>query len=242
MKKTTTYILAFTFVLATIVSCGKTSRGKISNEWKISSYEDKSSYTSGTLKIDYSEIGTDASFQRTTTQGSNSSIVEGKISTNDITINKDGTWSGASEMDYTVTNDGDFGATSTTKTIVKESRSGTWSFIGKNKTEEFKKNEKVIFNILSLDKTETAISVVSFPGTTETSSWTTTNSESLTYNSGQVNMIFHIDESSRKELKLSTDDKTTWNNKETWSSGGISGTESYSGSQSGFTRMTLTKK
>lgn len=188
MKKIFICTLSVAFLAAGLASCGKSSKGKMANEWKVTEYNSTETETeSNGDKTVYTTTMTETSGTNTTASTSGGSTTTTTstftVNTNEMTIEKDGTWT--STRDVSATSSG-----VTTKMTM--TASGTWSFVGKTKGDEFKKNERVMFNTLS----ETSTQVVSFGGTSQTS--TSTDS----YMTGENVMIYTVTESKGKELAL----------------------------------------
>ncbi len=176
----------------------------MANEWNVTSLtsEETSINASGdktvstTTMTDGKITDTDIS---TNTSGTVTAVRNGTVKEYSYTIEKDGTWKSTTDMTYT--NSSSTG--SSTATIVTNT-SGSWSFLSKNKTGDFKKNERVVFNILKED--------VKTNGSNTFSNVTTTysNTDNNTYAEGENADIFLVVESKKKELKLSqTYDETT---------------------------------
>lgn len=193
MKKVIYSTLSVALLTAGLISCGKSSKGKMVNEWKITSMEESSTNTSasGYVSKDVTTY-TETTYQNTTTNGSNpSTSTDGKVITHTMTISKDGTWTMNRETSYQYTTPLTNKAHTVTRVI---SNSGTWSFVGKTKGDEFKKNERVLFNTLSTSTT------VTDKNTTDNQS--TTDVYSDTYATGENPLIYTVVESKAKELQL----------------------------------------
>lgn len=201
MKKVIFSILSISLLAGGISSCAKSSKGKMSNDWKIDNYEVKTVETenngdktitttsmSGSTVTMKTEDAPASGPSTTTTQ-------TGVLNDGTYTIKKDGTWTMGTTFTFTST-------PSTGVTIVSKytnMQSGTWAFVGKNKEEDFKKNERVLFNTLSSSSTTSSVTTIGG------SSSTTNSSSSDTYLSGENTMIYTVTESKSKELKLSSD-------------------------------------
>lgn len=192
MKRITVYTLSVAFLAAGMISCGKTTRGKMINDWNVESSNSEITFLgSDGEKLVTNEVITDNSIttkyiQTSADGGTETSSSTGKVNANSWAIKKDGTWTWTRELEYS-----EGGGQ---KMITEQS--GTWSFISKNKEEGFKKNERVIFNVLSYKFTQifsTNGSVVS------------TDSESDTYLTGERAMFFTVKNSSNKLLEMEMD-------------------------------------
>ncbi|MEX1192598.1 MAG: hypothetical protein WEA99_11540 [Brumimicrobium sp.] len=203
MKKILIYSLSIMVVAGAAISCKKTSKGKMSNDWELDSWSetttdvnddgDRSVRTreaSGSnFTVTYSQ--TDIGEPTTTTS------ISGTLNDFSYTIEKDGNWS--RDFSYTLTYSETQGGIETDYVEkVEISESGTWNFLGN--VDEFKKNERVVFNTLRATETTDLTSTYEFAGETETENSTTT--ETLTYNDGDMADIMVVVESKRKELQM----------------------------------------
>lgn len=209
MKKRT--IIALALVIGIGASCKKTSKGKLDNTWTVISFETSSSNTdwdgTRTEASEGSELKVKNTYTNTPTGGLTSTATNEKdIVQHTKTYKKDGTWSAVFETQITFT---DPGVAVYTGNERLES-SGTWAFVGKEKAGDFKKNERIVENTLLTKYIETEIETP-VGGSTVSSSETETN----TYITGENTKILRIAESSRKELKLITDEDNT----STWTDG-----------------------
>lgn len=186
MKRASIYMLSVAFLTAGIISCGKTTRGKMVNDWKVitSSKEYNYSAQSGE-KLLMTEVEADNSYTiKSEHTNPGDSTTDTYISTwtvveNSWSIKKDGTWIWKRHLKSELGSDTD-------ERIMTQS--GTWSFIRKNKTDEFKKNERVLFNVL-LSEERQIISLSDVTGSTS-------------YKTGEKSLIFSVKESSRKLLEM----------------------------------------
>lgn len=228
MKKLFVYGLSIALV-AGATSCGKSSKGKMANDWTISVWEQSSSYTDNDGDVTKTTVNatettitivdTDASGTSTTTNGT--------MNMNTYTIAKDGTWS--SELQVTFV-DAQTGFTVTQ--VSKMTASGTWDFLGG--VGEFKKNERVVFNTLS-STDESSITVAITGGATTTDKDVTTE----TFADGENAQIFLIEESKGKELILKSEGANIYKNTDTPASGTVS---TWSDSSTESLRMTMIQK
>lgn len=224
MKKLFVYGLSIALV-AGAASCKKSSKGKMANEWTISSYE--STITSTTTNTgspadtDVQSISSDGA-TLTITSSSNGTAndpVTGTVNAFTYTIEKDGTWS--SLMDITTTQTIDIGGTVYTATTnSKEESTGTFDFLN-GVSKDFKKNERVVFNTLT-SKT-TTVSSSDIPGSSSS-----TDVDDYTYAEGENSMIYVITESKKKSLILTSAENNTYT------------TDGYNSTDVGSTTMTLT--
>ena len=199
MKKSFIYGVGIALLAIGLNSCGKTTKQKITNDWKIVSQEEeqesswdqtdqdsywKSSMTESTVSTYNSYTFMDVGGPTTYTSQHTGIVKENKIE-----IRKDGTWQWIQELSY----DENVGGGNTQNDTYKKDLSGTWSFVGKTKGNDFKKNERVVFNIL-LNKSSTI----------QTQNQTIVNeySDETTYLTSENTLTFTVKESKRKELQL----------------------------------------
>ncbi|MGV3612531.1 MAG: hypothetical protein ACO1N0_16350 [Fluviicola sp.] len=200
MKKQIIYGLSLIFLAAGLNSCGKTTKRKITNDWKIVSLEQKqesiynqnsqgnywkSTMNETTVSINSVYYNLDANGVPYTSVNETT----GEVKENKLSIKKDGTWEWAQELVYTDDPGNGNQHTSTTGTIL----SGTWSFVGRTKGDDFKKNERLLMNILVhknsiLEKDQTSV-LNDF-------------SDETTYLTGENTMTFTVKESSKKEMRI----------------------------------------
>ncbi len=193
MKKIAIYTLCFTFLAAGATSCAKTSKGKVTNEWKIVSYErnESGTYQNGNTSSLIIKM-TESSFTRELTDKDNNGTVhfynysEGSVNSHELTIKKDGTWSSVQDITYVFSNNNG------TNRIVTE-ESGTWSFVGKTKGDDFKKNERMLFNVLNRSEKSTS---------TNGNNVTSDDLTSTTFLTGENLKIYTIKESKKEEMQL----------------------------------------
>ena len=200
MKKLILSTLSVVVIAAAISSCGKSSKGKMSNDWKIESYDRTSTEVdSDGDKTVTTEVYNGSSITQTvssTTNGFTTTQTQTATMTDPtFKIEKDGTWSTSKTMVF-VQDTPNPGIKNTTTSTLTES--GTWSFVGKNKDEDFKKNERVLFNTLNSSQTSST--------TTTGSSIATSYSSSDTYKTGELVQIYTVAESKKKALELTSEE------------------------------------
>jgi hypothetical protein len=110
----------------------------------------------------------------------------GIVNVHELILKKDGTW--ALNRDFTEQYEN--GASS--KVVFEQT--GTWTFVGKTKGDDFKKNERLLFNVL----TEKKNSVYTNNDQVVVSQFTSND----TYLTGELVLIYTIKESKNKELEL----------------------------------------
>lgn len=192
MKKLFVYGLSIALV-AGAASCKKSSKGKMSNEWTMSTMTQTSSdrdsngdVTSSTMDITggvLTIVDTDANGDVTTYTGTADAHWH---------IMKDGTWDRT--MTMTITSYTAGGTTVDVNLVNVETSAGTWDFLG-GVDADFKKNERVVFNTTSSSSSQT----FSFGGTSST------DVSSATYANGEMAEVFVVVESKGKELQLMMD-------------------------------------
>ncbi len=192
MKRITIYTACLAFLAVGMTSCAKTTKKKVTNEWKIVSYEksELGTYQNGNttnLNVKMSE----SSFTRELLDKDNNgtatyhSYSQGDVNSHELTLKNDGTWNSVQDITY------NFGNDATNKMVTKES--GTWSFVGKTKGDEFKKNERILFNVLT--RSERSLSK---NGNTIVSEEIT----NTTFLTGESLLIYTIKESKKDEMQL----------------------------------------
>jgi len=222
MKKLFIYGLSFAVVAGSVSSCKKSSKGKVSNDWSVTGYEFSekdagTNYTSNTTKtLSGSSLKITGSFTSGGTTTPDEPITQ-SIQDWSYVINKDGTWSRT--KNYTVVTEKELVNASFTTVkyneteVHKTTEGGNWNFVGKNKTEEFKKNERIAFNTLSYEGS-TATSN-DYSGTTPTvptvSTVTVTDTWSGTIEVGTSLEVYTIVESKKKSLTLKMNNNSTSN-------------------------------
>lgn len=195
MKKVLLFVAVATLVSGTMVSCGKSSKGKMDGEWKVDSMKNTSTSTSGgstssnTMSIEGTVL------TNTNTNGSTTSTSTGTVNTATWTIKKDGTWERV--LAYTMT--GTISGINYTN-VTTITSSGNWDFAAG--VGEFKKNERVIF---STTKQVEA-------GSNTMGGVTTTSTDTDTYLDGENSEVFVITESKGKSLSMESKGSNTSSN------------------------------
>lgn len=192
MKKLFFFVAVATLTTGTMVSCGKSSKGKMDADWTIDSHTDKSSYTSGG-GVTTTETTEYANGKRTTTYVAGGNTTKETATVNDAkwSIKKDGTWERT--ISYTEIDTMTFGGAqviSTTNTTVIDK--GNWDFL--TGVGEFKKNERVSFSTLN---SETTVKT-----TQNINSTTSTDKYTNVYLDGENTETYVITESKNKSLSL----------------------------------------
>lgn len=217
MKKLMNYGALFLLGGAFLTSCGKTTKGKLSGEWRLDSWTmETTTNNDGDVTSELREISGGTITVTETDEDNEQTVSNGTVNTSSWTITKEGTWN--RDLSYTITtveeDEQTFGqltsvTTTTTVTTTTINSSGSWNFLG-GVEDDYKKNERVSFMTLSEVKTtemETTSETVTTDG--NGNSTTTTNdipdSESTTeteYANGENAEIFLVVENKRKELQL----------------------------------------
>ena len=109
-----------------------------------------------------------------------------------------------------------------------ETTTGTWSFLGKDKSADFKRNDRVVFNTLTSASTYTDSYTV-----TGGSTYTDNSSDSYSWATGENQATYVITESKKKELTLTQDGSSTWSDTD---AGGTT-----SGSSTSMSEISLTQ-
>jgi hypothetical protein len=190
MKKNA--LIAFSLALAAIgiASCGKTTKGKVTNEWKVTSYEDEETYliSDGSQHVSIISMNetTVTMTDKDTPQGGSESIdsENGVMNKHEFSIKKDGTWSWMIDATF---------VSGTASKNNKQEQTGTWSFMTPSKEDDFKKNERLIFNVLSSTGTETV---------TDNQSVIDSETYQGTYSSGENILIYTVKNSKNDRLEL----------------------------------------
>jgi hypothetical protein len=198
MKKTILYGLGFTFLALGTVSCGKSTTGKITNNWTIVSQIDEQTVVNSGgdkhySKNTYTET-TFSNYSEQTPLSGNTIITEtsGNVTVNTIEIKKDGTWTWNQELTYNE----DLGGGNTSNYVVKNVHSGKWNFVKKSEGEDFKKNERI--SLEALERTSSSVQTVN-------NVLANSNSSKTTYLPGESIVVYTIVKSKNKELELKLD-------------------------------------
>ncbi len=190
MKKIINYVLSLAFLAFAMASCAKSTKGKVTNEWKIVSYLENDSFSnqggqSGSTITNMTETTYTQEF--TNSNGGNTVVNSnsGTVNTHELILKKDGTWS----LNKDLTQDNGNGYSN--KSIYEQT--GTWTFVGKTKGDDFKKNERLLFNVLSAKRTS-----IGMNNQVVFSQFASND----TYLTGELVLIYTIKESSQKEMEL----------------------------------------
>ena len=203
MKRIVILGLSVLLLAGGVLSCKKTSKGKMANEWSVAEFNSEYTSTDDDGEEEKTVVSLNGSVLNTTetyTTNLGSVSIQGVkeiVNTWTYTIDKDGTWSSLQDITTTELDSVFNFNTFEFDTFISENKvistSGVWNFIGKSKVEDFKKNERVVFNILSEGSTRTK---------TITPGVTVVTSSKETYNAGSYAIIYTVMESKKKELTL----------------------------------------
>lgn len=196
MKKLFVYGLSIAMI-AGAASCKKSSKGKMSNAWTMSTMSQTSSNTDSNGDVTSSTMDiTGGVLTMTETDANGDVTTYTGTATATWTIEKDGTWDRTMNMALTSYSSG--GTSVDIDLTMVETASGTWDFLG-GVDGDFKKNERVVFNTTSTSSTETfAVGGVS-----------STDVSSNSYANGEMSEVFVIVESKGKELQLMMDTQSS---------------------------------
>lgn len=193
MKNTLLYIGMFAMTVVGMTSCGKTTKRKLTNDWKVVSYfEEQEFITSNgdrsvsTTTMTESSVTNSMIYEPSTGPGTTNSRT-GEVKAHEFSIKKDGTWSYLQEINYP--NNG-FASYSRTEL------SGTWSFLKKNKGDDFEKNERIHFNVLKSETQEK-----NYSGTIVMSE----NSTESTFLTGENVLVYVVKTSKKDALEIELD-------------------------------------
>lgn len=197
MKKGLLATINVALLSVLLVSCGKTTKGKLVGEYDVVSLNYSSVYTSPNYKEVTSESFANGIYAYSYQEYEDgeldySNTKDGKVESHTFTIKKDGTWE--RKLNYHLDYSSDF------KTVFTISESGTWSFMTKNKSDEFKKNERVIFNVTSSYYKESDV---------ETGEVVWMDEDIDSYKSGYQVRVYRVIESKKGELELELDHSMT---------------------------------
>tara|TARA_B110000438_G_C15659594_1_gene583261 strand:+ start:118 stop:753 length:636 start_codon:yes stop_codon:yes gene_type:complete len=191
MKKTIIYLFSILIISAGFSSCKKTNAGKLSGDWTISNFSETTTSNSG-------DAETVAIAGAVLTVDDGSTVTTGSVTTATMSFDKEGTWT--QDLSYNV----DYSGTGFTAIITYTmNRSGTWSFVGKNKSAALKANDRMVLSTLSSSTTD--VTAYTIAGATTTDTNTTTD----TYAEGEETETLLVVSSSKSELVCSANESNT---------------------------------
>ncbi len=199
MKKSILLGLSLALFIGAGSSCKKTSKRKIANSWTIQSItETTTTKDPNMVKIEeytYKDSKLNQKITIKPISGNNDIYTSiGESSEMTFKIRKDGTWEKITNLKLE-TNTGANNGNIIINSDIKRTASGTWNFLGKIEKNEFKKNERIIFNTLVVNESlESANPILGGANII------TTNNN--TYSNGEMNEIYVVSSSKKKELIL----------------------------------------
>lgn len=186
------------FVIFVISACGKTTKSKLSHDWKIIAYKETiTNGNSSSTTVSTKEM--DENTYTETFKGINSETqTSGKVDKHILHIHKDGTWE---EVLKTTYHHVDTGAVTTTSIIHEEEiSSGYWQFARKDKSTTFKKNERILF-FTEKTSSQTQKSIIyGYVGGNDTTNTSQAINNSYTY--GMNDKTWIVTESEKGKLAL----------------------------------------
>ena len=225
MKKTLILLFVAALGAGTMSSCKKTNKGKMTGEWTVSSYTFTNTRTEAGLTETWVSTSDGTNMTSSYTDANGTTTTDAPVQeTMTYSILKDGTYSTTTTTVTTSTVDNFITGTvlqNVTTTDVTNT-SGTWSFVKKNKTADFKTNERIVFNETASDWTSTVVSKNTTEGanaglTEGTSSDDSSSADDPSYSGNS--MMFVVTSSKKKELVLSLVNSSTSNSSSTDISG-----------------------
>jgi hypothetical protein len=137
-------ILILFVVVGTLISCKKSSTRKIANDWNVDSMKKEVVFSlSNSSEVTLFENGSYSEISYENNQPVQTHYT-GNVTAHELKINSDGSWT--REVSYSRTT---VVSQVPTTLMLKETETGTWDFAKRNKTDEFKKNEYVFFNLMT---------------------------------------------------------------------------------------------
>lgn len=140
MKRINRISFGLLFVSILLFSCGKTTTSKVTNKWEVSNFsiveDDQNSVLSSSSQTTLS--GDNQSF---TCYSDGELMYNAVIDKNILTISKNGSYTQQLEYHYSYYVDEETQESYSYSMDIK----GVWSFLEKNRTGDFKKNEKIQF-------------------------------------------------------------------------------------------------
>lgn len=212
MKKTLILLFVAALGAGTMSSCKKSSKGKMTGDWTVSSYTMSGTTVvagTGGTTTSWSDVSDGTTVTSSYTDNSGVTTITTSTESSTYSILKDGTYSTTTTTVSTSTLDGLNSSfvlvpmQDITTTNVSNA-SGTWSFVKKNKSADVKTNERVVFNETAYDWTSTSVYVNTAAGTTDgTYTAKTTSSSNSSANDANYmgsSSMFTISESKKKTL------------------------------------------
>ena len=135
MKKTLILLFVAALGAGTMSSCKKSNTGKLSGEWTVASLSETNTNTSGnpsttsTTTVSSTDGAAVSIESSSTAANSTTTTMNGTVNTGTWTIEKDGTWSMIMDVTFSGSETG-----YTWTQSERETTTGTWSFVGKEKS------------------------------------------------------------------------------------------------------------
>ncbi|WP_343636190.1 hypothetical protein [Fluviicola sp.] len=214
MKKILIYTLSLALTVVGMTACAKSTKGKVTNTWKVTSMEnvETSINSNGDKHVSTLSMNESSASEKDdyypASGVTTSTTRTGTMNTNEMVIKKDGTWTWTTSVTYT----GDNGNSTETEMV---EQSGTWSFLAKSKGDNFKKNERILFNVLAAKLHEVDM---------ENGVVTDEDTSDLVYSTGKNTMIYTVKESKKGELELESEAQNVTTQNSTSNSNSISST------------------
>ena len=206
MKKTLILLFVAALGAGTMSSCKKSNKGKLSGEWTVASISETNTNTSGnpsttsTTTISSTDGAAISIVSSSTAANSTTTTMNGTVNTATWTIEKDGTWSMTMDVTFSGSETGYTWTHLKLKLLQELGLS-----LGKDKSADFKRNDRVIFNTLTSASDYTDSYTV-----TGGSAVTSTSSDSYSWATGENQATYVITESKKKELTLTQEGSSTW--------------------------------
>lgn len=142
-------------ILLLVMSCGKTTKSKLNHNWKIDKFSIYNNYDDDI----YITQGDDQSFVAV------AAGIMGKVFINEITFNKNGTFT--QRIKYSASDGDDYWVDLTAQ--------GVWTFLSKNKSMNLTKNEKIQFSLTKMQ------GIISYAGDDSTINYSAVDEDDSEY-------------------------------------------------------------
>lgn len=199
MKRISCFFVITLITIGMISSCAKTTKSKLSQEWKVTSYKMTSSETSPVSSTTQTETRNGATYSLSHTGTSPEYTSKGVINKNTFEINKDGTWKSVLDETTSTTDTNGLGNSQTTLHLVTKSN-GYWQFVKEDKTTDFKKNERILFITSQTTQSTDKQKITTNFSTQDTTYTSSTKTSNFAY--GSSNKTWVVETSEKDMLKL----------------------------------------
>lgn len=202
MKKTFILFSSLSILGLLLFACSKANRSKLSQSWKVAEYVSET-VDKGEFSESYKlEKGDDKNITYTSFSSNeeDTTYTYGTLAEHTWTINKDGSFEYTNYSWTTYPTD----SYDTITEIHELNRTGLWTFVGKNKTSGFAKNERILFTILK-EKVRKVKKRRIYLDNIFVDSTYSDNTDNYQYEASDFVMTFTVVESKKDLLKLSTD-------------------------------------